>query len=185
MSEHEGIEKKPSRARVRVGTDTHQGVTLRVIPRIPSVPVLAFVMIAAASLIVHAAAPPSSAAHGSPVPPKSAGSTGDVNSRGAGAASVEGAPVTLRGEIVDLACYLVHEGKGEEHTQCAKACVAGGAPVGLLADGQLYVLFAPHESAGPFDEAKRLAGQRAEVTGTVHDRNGLRGLAVTRVAGRS
>ena len=93
-------------------------------------------------------------------------------------------PVTLKGEIVDLACYFVHEGKGEGHSLCAKACVQGGSPVGLLADGRLFILFAPHEAAAPFEEAKKLAGQKAEVTGTIHDRNGVKGLAVTKVIGR-
>lgn len=92
--------------------------------------------------------------------------------------------VSLKGEIVDLGCYLMHEGRGDTHVACAQACVKGGAPVGLLADGVLYVLFAPHETAAPFEEAKRLVGKTAVVTGIVHDRGGLRGVAVTMVASK-
>jgi len=101
-----------------------------------------------------------------------------------GARSPEGGPsrVALKGEIVDLGCYLMHEGRGDTHAACAQACVKGGAPVGLLSDGALYVLFAPHETTAPFEEAKRLVGKTATVTGIVHDRGGLRGLAVTLVA---
>jgi hypothetical protein len=47
------------------------------------------------------------------------------------------------------------------------------------------VLFAPHDTAAPFEEAKRLVGKSATVTGVLHDRGGLRGLAVTMVAARS
>jgi len=93
--------------------------------------------------------------------------------------------VVLKGEIVDLACYLMHEGRGDTHVACAQACVKGGAPVGLLSEGVLYVLFAPHETTAPFEEAKRLVGKSATVTGVVHDRGGMRGLAVTMVAGKS
>ena len=104
-----------------------------------------------------------------------------------GSAPPSGEPsrVVLKGEIVDLACYLMHEGQGESHAACAQACVKAGAPVGLLADGALYVLFAPHDTTAPFEEAKRLVGRNATVTGIRHDRRGLRGLAVTMVAAKS
>jgi len=100
-------------------------------------------------------------------------------------ASGELSKIVLKGEIVDLGCYLMHEGRGDTHAACAQACVKGGAPVGLLADGSLYVLFAPHDTAAPFEEAKRLVGRSATVTGVLHDRGGLRGLAVTMVAVKS
>jgi len=41
---------------------------------------------------------------------------------------------TIKGEIIDTKCYLtgMMGGKGEEHKDCAIACIKGGLPVGIL-----------------------------------------------------
>ena len=51
----------------------------------------------------------------------------------AGADHHEGA---WTGEVVDLACYVAHgdAGRGPDHAKCAKGCVKGGQPMGLLTD---------------------------------------------------
>jgi hypothetical protein len=95
---------------------------------------------------------------------------------GEGAGSPE---VTLRGEIVDLACYVGHGAKGPDHQQCAEACARMGQPLGLLtADRILYVLVADHQDAGPFQKVKDLAGGEAELTGETAQRDGVRTLTV-------
>ena len=132
-------------------------------------------IVTAASLEVLAAPSPGASHPSEPSPAVSGVRTG----------ASETSRVVLKGEIVDLACYLMHEGQGDTHAACAQACVKGGAPVGLLSDGVLYVLFAPHETTAPFEEAKRLVGKNATVTGILHDRGGMRGLAVTMVAAKS
>ena len=87
--------------------------------------------------------------------------------------------VTLRGEIVDLACYIGHGAKGPDHQQCAEACARMGQPLGLLAaDGSLYVLVADHQDAAPFQKAKELAGRQAELTGETAQKDGVRTLTV-------
>jgi hypothetical protein len=89
---------------------------------------------------------------------------------------------SLRGEIVDLGCYLGHGAKGPNHKGCATKCIAGGMPMGLLtADGKLYLLTMDHENADPFNQCKGLAAQTVEVGGTVVARNGLLALEVTGV----
>jgi len=122
---------------------------------------------------------------GAGAPPAAATPPASPPRAGAQASAEPEGRTVLKGEIVDLGCYLMHEGRGDTHAACAQACVKGGAPVGLLADGVLYVLFAPHETTAPFEEAKRLVGRSAVVTGVVHGRGGLRGLAVTMVSARS
>ena len=84
------------------------------------------------------------------------------------------------GEIVDLACYVAQGAKGADHAGCAKACVKGGQPMGLLTDdGTLVLLAADHKDGQPFEAAKELAGQRAEVTGSLAEKDGMKMVTVT------
>lgn len=98
------------------------------------------------------------------------------------AAAAKGETVTLKGEIVDLACYMAHEGKGEKHMKCAKACLTGGAPAGILsADGLVILLVEDHSAKKPYKAMLELAGLQAEVTGKKFTRGGLTGVVVTAV----
>jgi len=94
------------------------------------------------------------------------------------AATHEGA-TTVRGEVLDMACYLGHEAKGPEHAGCAKRCVKGGQPMGLLAeDGTVYLLLASHEDGSAYEKTKEHAGERVEITGVVSSQAGFKGLEV-------
>jgi hypothetical protein len=89
---------------------------------------------------------------------------------------------TLQGEILDLGCYLAHNGKGPDHAMCAQMCVKNGQPMGLLtADGSVYILTADHEDSKPFGQAKEFAGQKVEIRGAVGTNGGLKGLTVLAV----
>ncbi len=91
-------------------------------------------------------------------------------------------PATLKGEILDLACFIDHGAKGPDHAECAKMCAKGGQPMGLLAeDGTVYVLTAPHDDMTAYNKAKDLAGQKVEIKGLVADHGGLKGIAVQEV----
>ena len=48
---------------------------------------------------------------------------------------------SVKGEVVDLACYLADKNKkGEAHAACARECMNAGNPVGILtSDGKLYL----------------------------------------------
>ena len=37
--------------------------------------------------------------------------------------------ITVKGEVLDLACYLGHGGQGAKHADCAKTCKIGRAHV--------------------------------------------------------
>jgi hypothetical protein len=61
------------------------------------------------------------------------------------AAAPDAGLVTVKGEVLDMACYLDHGAKGAEHAQCAQTCIKSGLPVGLKADnGKTYLLIAEH-----------------------------------------
>lgn len=88
----------------------------------------------------------------------------------------------VRGEILDMACYVAHEAKGPDHAACAKRCVKGGQPMGLLAeDGTVYLLYANHEDGSAFEQAKGFAGQKVEIVGIAATKAGIKGLVVSSV----
>jgi hypothetical protein len=86
---------------------------------------------------------------------------------------------TWTGEIVDVACYVANGAKGADHADCAKGCVKGGQPMGLLTDdGTLVLLAADHEDGGAYEALKDLAGQKAKVSGDLAERDGMKVVTV-------
>jgi len=84
------------------------------------------------------------------------------------------------GEIVDLACYVGSGAKGADHAGCAKSCVKNGQPMGLLTDdGTLVLLAADHKNGEPYEELKEMAGYRAEVSGELAEKDGMKVVTVT------
>ncbi|OGF22479.1 MAG: hypothetical protein A2V63_11930 [Candidatus Eisenbacteria bacterium RBG_19FT_COMBO_70_11] len=98
---------------------------------------------------------------------------------GASAAKAESKPSMVKGEIVDMGCYMGHGARGEKHQSCAAKCIAGGMPMGLLTDkGALYLLTMNHDNADPFNQCKEMAAAMVEVTGMVSERNGMKSMDV-------
>ena len=88
--------------------------------------------------------------------------------------------MTIKGELVDMGCYVSHGAMGEKHKDCATKCVAGGMPMGLLtADNKLYLLTLNHDNGDPYNQAKEMMSAQVEVTGDVSERNGQRVIDVT------
>ena len=91
----------------------------------------------------------------------------------------EAKPVTMTGEIMDTDCYLGHGAMGEKHKACGVTCVASGTPMGLLtAKGDLYLLMPPHDNKDAYNKAKEWVGDKAEVTGMVFERGGMKAIEV-------
>ena len=87
--------------------------------------------------------------------------------------------VTLKGEVVDMHCFVTRhggEGRGAAHAGCANACLARNVTAGFVAsDGKVYLLF--DEKPFPVKEKiAGLAGQPVSVTGVVVERDGVRGI---------
>lgn len=92
--------------------------------------------------------------------------------------------VTVQGEIVDMACYLPKGSRGPEHKSCAQMCAKRGAPIGVLTDsGELYLLVDDHNNPDPYEAAKKLAGDRAEINGNKFSRQGIAGIVVETAKG--
>lgn len=88
---------------------------------------------------------------------------------------------TMTGELVDLGCYLSHGGAGEKHAQCAKSCVKGGAPLGLVTKDGLFLVVGGHDNEKAFGEAKEHAGENAKITGKLVKKDGLQAIMVEKV----
>ena len=80
---------------------------------------------------------------------------------------------TIKGEVVDLMCYLDHGAKGDKHKGCASKCIKGGGPVGLLtADDKLYLVVGDHKPIN--DTLGEKAAQTVTLKGKVVERNGMK-----------
>lgn len=94
--------------------------------------------------------------------------------------------MTVKGEVVDVSCYLAHgdKGKGESHVSCAEACAKNGGPLGILAsDGTLYVSVLPDDhSAGPNAKLIDHIGHQVEATGVLRTKGGVNGMMIGKVA---
>lgn len=54
---------------------------------------------------------------------------------------LEGRPVSVVGEVIDLSCYLQVGKHGDKHRDCGQKCAKNGQPLGLVtADGSVYTL---------------------------------------------
>ena len=88
---------------------------------------------------------------------------------------------TVTGEILDMKCYMTSGEHGPDHKDCAAMCIKGGSPMGILSDdGKVYLLI-QGKDAGPFEEAKKHAGETVTVTGTLSEKNGVQALILTEV----
>ncbi|RMH55854.1 MAG: hypothetical protein D6679_10585 [Candidatus Hydrogenedentota bacterium] len=81
--------------------------------------------------------------------------------------------VVLRGELIDLGCYLDHGARGKKHQACAVTCAKAGGPLGVLneSDETIYIVTGDHGKL--LEGLADLAGQEVEVRGKVMVRHGI------------
>jgi hypothetical protein len=97
-------------------------------------------------------------------------------------AQPKGDAVTLKGEVVDLWCYLEGGDHGAEHKKCAVTCAKAGNPVALLTEkGDLYVLMGIKDH----DPAKEMLiekmAENVTVEGTLVKKGGVQAIYVTSI----
>jgi hypothetical protein len=85
---------------------------------------------------------------------------------------------TMKGEVLDLSCYLKSGAKGPDHASCAKSCAKSGQPMGLLTEEGKVLLLASGENKDKMETLKDLAGEMVEVKGSVSERDGIAMLIV-------
>ncbi|MGO9246144.1 MAG: hypothetical protein ACLPT4_09315 [Verrucomicrobiia bacterium] len=80
--------------------------------------------------------------------------------------------VTVKGEVLDMACYLDHGAHGEKHAQCAATCIGSGLPVGIKGeDGKTYLLIGEHKPLN--STLAQYAGKTITVKGKLVSRDGI------------
>ena len=89
---------------------------------------------------------------------------------------------TVTGEILDMKCYKASGSHGEGHKECAAKCIKGGSQMGILTDdGKVYLLIEDSKNSDPYNDAKKFAGEKVTLTGTVSEKDGEQALIVTEV----
>ena len=92
----------------------------------------------------------------------------------------------IKGEVMDLTCYLSHpkDGQGKDHAKCAQKCIKKGLPVGIKTkEGTLYLAAgADHSSIN--EMLAPFAGKVVTVTGTVKEESGMKMILVNSVTGK-
>ena len=79
---------------------------------------------------------------------------------------------TIKGEILDLTCYVDHGGQGEKHAACAQKCIASGLPAGIKGeDGKIYLVVGMHKPLNK--ELAELAGKVVTLKGKAVSRDGV------------
>lgn len=105
--------------------------------------------------------------------------------RGAFGQAPDAPTVTMKGEVVDMHCFVTRhggEGRGASHAGCANACLARNVTAGFVAsDGKVYLLF--DEKPFPVKEKiAGLAGQAVTLTGAVVERDGVHGILLKSIS---
>jgi hypothetical protein len=90
---------------------------------------------------------------------------------------------TISGEVVEVSCYLAHDGKGSGHQSCAEACAKAGSPLGILTEkGKLYVSLLPDDHQnGPNAILMDHIAHKVNATGVVRSKGGVAGMMITKV----
>ncbi len=83
---------------------------------------------------------------------------------------------TIRGEVIDISCYTAAQAKGEEHKECALACIKAGEPAGILEEntGNVYIVVSEDHMTNPATKVLPFVAKMVEVTGTVNEKGGVR-----------
>ncbi|MEQ8419583.1 MAG: hypothetical protein RIB64_06210 [Arenibacter algicola] len=89
---------------------------------------------------------------------------------------------TIKGEVLDMSCYVTQEATGQGHKKCAQACLDKGLPAGILSeDGMVYLLVEDHNAADAYKQAISNAAKTVEVTGKVVEKDGIKSIVVEKV----
>ena len=97
-------------------------------------------------------------------------------------AKSKGKTVSLKGEVLDLYCYMLHPdwGQGKDHAKCAKKCINKGLPAGFLAGGEVYLLLGPDHGPAK-DIVAEYAGYPVTLKGILVAHSGVKAIQVSEV----
>ena len=89
------------------------------------------------------------------------------------------AEMTIKGEVVDIACATSKKdaGKGDGHATCAMVCAKKGQPVGILTADAIYALTGDY-TANTNAKLLDFVAKNVIVTGAVTEKDGVKSINV-------
>ena len=97
-------------------------------------------------------------------------------------AEPKGEEATIKGEVIDLWCYLEGGDHGAEHKDCATMCAKAGNPIGILDDkGNIYVVMGLKEHQAGKDLLSDKIAETVTVAGTLVKKGGVQVIYVKSV----
>ena len=94
----------------------------------------------------------------------------------------KGKNVTVKGEVVDLWCYLEGGDHGAKHKDCAVACAKAGKPIGIVdAKGNVYVAMGIKDHQPGREVLINKMAENVTVIGTLVKKGGTQVIYVTSV----
>ncbi len=84
---------------------------------------------------------------------------------------------TIKGEVVDVSCYVAMGAKGEDHKTCALNCLKAGEPAGIVEEktGDIYLVVNTEDHAvNPSQKVMPYVAKKVEATGTVNEKGGVK-----------
>jgi hypothetical protein len=103
--------------------------------------------------------------------------------------AIKGQEITVKGEVIDLWCYMRNDDHGQGHKNCSTKCATQGNPIGFLdeAKDEVYILAGKtdyqvtHEVR---DELVKKMNETVTVVGTVVKKNNAQILYVKALDGK-
>ena len=86
--------------------------------------------------------------------------------------------VTLKGQVIDFACYFANNVTGGDHQQCAETCLKNGATAGFKTKDKTYVVIRDPMHQKDAADLTKFANKDAEVTANVFTRDGVQGIKI-------
>ncbi len=97
-------------------------------------------------------------------------------------AQPKGPTVTIKGEAVDLWCYMEGGDRGPAKKECATACAKAGNPIGIVnAKGQVYLAAGLEDHQPAKDLLIEKMNEPVTVTGTLVKKGGAQMIFVKSV----
>ena len=94
-----------------------------------------------------------------------------------------GEQATIKGEVVDTACFRFMGKRGAAHAQCAEACAKAGQDLGIYDEASDTVYFLAGEKPGvdPNGPVKGYIAKNVEVKGMVMQKAKAHGIVIKEV----
>ena len=97
-------------------------------------------------------------------------------------AEPNGPTVTVKGEAVDMWCYMEGGDRGPANKDCATACAKAGNPIGIVdAKGDIYLVAGLQDHQPARDLLINKMDQEVTVTGTLVTKSGTKMLFIKSV----